>query len=370
MKKNNSKEVKKEVENVQPAVSATRRTIGIDLSDRTARFAVLEDGADFVEEGKLVLTEGSLSKQFGHWKPALIAIEAGTHAHWVSELLVKMGHEVVVANPREMKGLTGSARKSDAEDARKLARYARADVKLLKPVKLRSQAAQLELLKLQTRDTLVRMRGQMTSTLRGLVKGFGTRVPKCTTQGFADRAERSLPEELRSILQPALDVVKLLSELIKEADQQVETMVAAHPVAARLDRVAGVGPVTAMTFVLTIEDPARYKRSREVGAGFGLTPRSDQSGESDPQLGITKQGNGMVRRLLVQCGQRLLGPQGQDCAIRQWGLKLAGEGKNKKLKKRAVVAVARKLAVVMHRLWVTGEEFVAFPQGQPQRVAA
>jgi len=161
-----------------------------------------------------------------------------------------------------------------------------------------------------------------------------------------------------------------LTELIQEADQQVEEMVAEHGVAARLDGVAGVGPVTAMTFVLTIEDAARYKRSRDVGAGMGLIPRSDQSGDSDPQLGISKQGNELMRRLLVQCAQRLLGPQGLDCAIRRWGLKLAGEGKNKKLKKRAVVAVARKLAVVMHRVWVTGEQFVPFPAGQAMRQAA
>jgi len=366
MKKNSSKQEK----NILPAISATKKTVGIDMSDKTAKFAVLEQSDDFEEEGTVALTKPGLRKQFGHWKPALMAIEAGTHAHWVERELREMGHEVVVANPRELKGLTQSAKKSDKEDARKLARYARADVKLLKPVQLRSEEAQLELLKLQGREALVGIRAQLTSTVWGLVKVFGVRLAKCTTQGFADRAEQSLPERLRERLQPVLDVVKLLTELIKQADQQVEAMVAAHPVAVRLDQVAGVGPVTAMTFVLTIEDPARYQRSRDVGAGFGLTPRSAQSGESDPQLGISKQGNSTVRRLLVQCAQRLLGPQGQDCAIRRWGLKLAGEGKNKRLKKRAVVAVARKLAVVMHRLWVTGEQFVAFPQGQPKTISA
>jgi transposase len=366
MKKNSSKQGK----NIDLDVTVTRRTTGIDLSDTTAVFAALEKGDDFVEEGKFALTEGGLQKQFGHWKPALMAIEAGTNARWVAEKLRQMGHEVIVANPREMKGLTRSAKKSDREDARTLARYARADVKLLKPVQLRSDAAQVELLKLKARDVLVRSRAQLTNAVRGWAKDFGARLPKCTTQGFADRAEHNLPEPMRQRVQPVLDVVKLLTELIKEADAQLDTMVAAHPVAARLDKVAGVGPVTAMAFVLTIDDPARYKQSRKVGASLGLTPRSDQSGDSDPQLGITKQGNELMRRLLVQCAQRLLGPMGQDCAIRRWGLKLAGEGKNKKLKRRAVVAVARKLAVVMHRLWVTGEQFVAFPQGQPKAVAA
>jgi transposase len=366
MKKNSSKQA----QDARTAASPTKRTVGIDLGDQYGTFAALEQGDEFVEQGKVAMTEAGFRRQFGAWKPALMAIEAGTHARWVAALLRQMGHAVIVANPRELRGLTQSARKNDGEDARKLARYARADVGLLKPVQLRSEGAQMELLKLQTRDVLVRTRVQLTNTVRGLVKGFGARVPKCTTQGFAVQAARSLPEQLRSILQPVLDVVGLLTELIKEADKQVETMAAEHPVAARLDGVAGVGPVTAMAFVLTIEDASRYQRSRDVGAGLGLTPRRDQSGESDPQLGITKQGNGLTRRLLVQCAQKLLGPQGQDCAIRQWGLKLAGEGKNKKLKKRAVVAVARKLAVVMHRLWVTGEQFVAFPTGQPKTIAA
>ena len=366
MKKNS----KKRTEKTETQVSKTKRTVGIDLGDKYARYAVLEDGNDFIEQDRLPMTKAAFGSRFGHWKPARMAIEAGTHARWISELLRAMGHEVIVANPRELKALTQSAHKSDGEDARKLARYARADVGLLKPVQLRSEATQLELLKLQTRDALVRSRAQLTTTVRGWTKAFGANIRQCTTQGFALRAEQELPEALRCTLQPVLDVIALLTELIKKADRQVEKMVAEHPVAARLDGVAGVGVVTAMAFVLTIEDPGRYRRSRDVGAGLGLTPRKDQSGDSDPQLGITKQGNGLLRRLLVQCAQQLLGPRGRDCAIRQWGLKLAGEGKNKRLKKRAVVAVARKLAVVMHRLWITGEQFVAFPQGQPAKVAA
>lgn len=366
MKKNSSKQTNKTANQA----SKSKRTVGIDLGDKYSRYAVLEDGEEFVEQDRVGTTREAFRSRFAHWKPGLMVIEAGTHARWVSELLREMGHEVMVANPRELKALTNSVKKSDGEDARKLARYARADVGLLKPVQLRSEAAQWELLKLQSRDALVRTRAQLTSTVRGLAKGFGERIGQCTTQGFSVRAERDLPEALRSRLQPVLDVIALLTELIREADKQVDKMVAEHPVAARLDGVAGVGPITAMAFVLTIEDAKRYKRSRDVGAGLGLVPRSDQSGESDPQLGITKQGNGMVRRLLVQCAQRLLGPLGQDCAIRQWGLKLAGDGKNKRLKRRAVVAVARKVAVVMHRLWITGEQFVPFPQGQPAAAVA
>ena len=352
------------------AVEIEMLVVGIDLGDKVSHFAVLGKGKEFLEEGKLPTTEDGFRRQFGHWKPARIALEAGTHSRWVAPLLSGMGHEVIVANPRQLKALTQSTRKNDAEDARKLALYARADVGILQPVQQRSQEAQRELLKLQTREAVVRVRAHLTSTVRGLVKGFGNRVRPCSTQGFVEVARESLPESLRTILQPVLDVIELATELIRQADQQVAQMVKEHPVAWRLDQVPGVGPVTAMAYVLTLEDPGRFRQSRKVGSYFGLTPWSHQSGESDPQRGITKAGNELVRRLLVQCAHRLLGPKGVDCAIRRWGLHLAGDGKNKKLKKRAVVAVARKLAVLLHVLWVSGKPFEAFPNGSREAMVA
>ena len=352
------------------AVEIEMLVVGIDLGDKVSHYAVLGKGKEFLDEGKLPTTKAGFRRQFGHWKPARIALEAGTHSRWVAPLLSGMGHEVIVANPRQLKALTQSTRKNDAEDARKLALYARADVGILQPVQQRSQEAQRELLKLQTREAVVRVRAHLTSTVRGLVKGFGNRVRPCSTQGFVEVARESLPESLRTILQPVLDVIELATELIRQADQQVERMVKEHPVAWRLDQVPGVGPVTAMAYVLTLEDPGRFRQSRKVGSYFGLTPWSHQSGESDPQRGITKAGNELVRRLLVQCAHRLLGPKGVDCAIRRWGLHLAGDGKNKKLKKRAVVAVARKLAVLLHVLWVSGKPFEAFPNGSREAMVA
>jgi len=352
------------------AVEIEMLVVGIDLGDKVSHYAVLGKGKEFLDEGKIATTEDGFRRQFGHWKPARIALEAGTHSRWVAPLLSGMGHEVIVANPRQLKALTQSTRKNDAEDARKLALYARADVGILQPVQQRSQEAQRELLKLQTREAVVRVRAHLTSTVRGLVKGFGNRVRPCSTQGFVEVARESLPESLRTILQPVLDVIELATELIRQADQQVERMVKEHPVAWRLDQVPGVGPVTAMAYVLTLEDPGRFRQSRKVGSYFGLTPWSHQSGESDPQRGITKAGNELVRRLLVQCAHRLLGPKGVDCAIRRWGLHLAGDGKNKKLKKRAVVAVARKLAVLLHVLWVSGKPFEAFPNGSREAMVA
>ena len=352
------------------AVGIEMLVVGIDLGDKVSHYAVLGKGKEFLDEGKLPTTEEGFRRQFGHWKPARIALEAGTHSRWVAPLLSGMGHEVIVANPRQLKALTQSTRKNDAEDARKLALYARADVGILQPVQQRSQEAQRELLKLQTREAVVRVRAHLTSTVRGLVKGFGNRVRPCSTQGFVEVARESLPESLRTILQPVLDVIELATELIRQADQQVAQMVKEHPVAWRLDQVPGVGPVTAMAYVLTLEDPGRFRQSRKVGSYFGLTPWSHQSGESDPQRGITKAGNELVRRLLVQCAHRLLGPKGVDCAIRRWGAHLAGDGRNKKLKKRAVVAVARKLAVLLHVLWVSGKPFEAFPNGSREAMVA
>jgi transposase len=362
MKKNSKKQGANRAgmtEAVEQAEKKNKRAqplvVGIDIGDKVSRYAVLGEGKEFAEQGQFASTRQELEKKFGQWSPARMVLEAGTHSRWMTAELKRMGHEVILANPRELKALTGSTKKNDAEDARKLSRIARADEELLKPVQLRSDEAQLELLKLQTREAIVRVRAGLTSTIRGLVKGFGERVRRSTTQGFVEAAEESLPEPLQKILQPMLDVIEL------------EQRVRDHPVASKLDQVPGVGPVTAMAYVLTIDDPARFKKSRKVGSYLGLTPWSQQSGESDPQLGITKAGNEFLRRLLVQCAHRLLGPQGRDCAIRRWGLHLSGDGKNKRLKKRAVVAVARKLAVLLHVLWVSGEEFQAFPRGCPDQ---
>ena len=156
-------------------------------------------------------------------------------------------------------------------------------------------------------------------------------------------------------------MIDLLSLAIEESVEDITTrMREKYPAALKLMKVPGVGPITALSFVLTLGSPERFRDSRDVGAFLGMTPKRKQSGERDPRLGITKAGDSTLRRLLVQCAHHILGHFGKDSALRQWGQKLAARG-GPNANKRAIVAVARKLSVILHKLWRTGEEYVPFP---------
>jgi transposase len=174
-----------------------------------------------------------------------------------------------------------------------------------------------------------------------------------------------IPQDLRAALEPLLASIASMTETIRGYERRIEELgQTEYPVTNRLRQVEGVGPITALTYVLTIDSPERFRRSRMVGAFLGLRPRRDQSGGSDPQLHITKAGDKTLRRLLVGSAHYILGPFGSDCALRRFGLALASRG-GKNAKKRAVVAVARKLAVLLHRLWLTGEEYDPMRAARP-----
>jgi transposase len=291
---------------------------------------------------------------------ARIAIEAGTHSIWISEQLARYGHEVIVANVTELHAIVRNVRKTDQVDAEKLARYARLDPRILRPITHRSVEAQQELTVVRARDVLVRLRTAAVNAVRGLVKPCGVRLPSSSTSCFGKRSRAVLSGALLRALSPLLEQIEQLSEQIKQYDQTIlEMSRVSHPETQALQTVHGVGPVTALTYVLTLDDPHRFERSRDVGCYLGLRPRRDQSGSRDPQLGITKAGNVYLRKLLVECANYILGPRGQDSALRRWGLQLAGKG-GKNARKRAIVAVARKLAVLLHRLWITQSPYVPF----------
>lgn len=335
-------------------------TIGIDLGDLWSHYCILDEDAEVVEEGRFRTVARSLEKHFRGVPKARIAMEAGTHSIWISEQLRQYGHEVLVANVTELHAIVRNISKSDQVDAEKLARYARVDPKILRPITHRSVEAQHELTVVRARDVLVRMRVAAINAVRGLVKPCGHRLPACSTGCFARRSLAVLPEELLKVLRPLLVQIDMMSQQIKIYDRQIlELARARYPETKRLETVNGVGTLTAMTYVLTINDPLRFKNSRDVGCYLGLRPRRDQSGEHDPQLGITKAGNVYLRTLLTEAANYIPGPFGKDSALRRWGLNLAGRG-GKNARKRAVVAVARKLAILLHRLWVTGTEYDPF----------
>jgi transposase len=332
-------------------------TIGLDLGDRWSRYCVIASRGSVVKEDRVRTSPEALEETFRVILPSKIVIEAGTHSPWVSRLLERVGHRVIVANARKVRLIYQSDRKNDRLDAQMLAKLGRVDVSLLAPVQHRSLEAQTDLAVVHGRDALVSARVQLINAVRGLVKSMGGRLPASTTAAFASKMASLIPPPLKSALAPLLNSIQHLSEQIRRCDRQVEELAGKkYPQTRLLQQVKGVGPLISPVYVLTLEDPARFQKSRMVGSYLGLQPKQSQSGDSSPQLGITKSGNGFLRRMLVQAAQYILGPLAPDCRLRRWGLELSRRG-GKNSKKRAVIAVARKLAVLLHKLWVTGEAY-------------
>src|ERR1700738_779681 len=315
-------------------------TIGVDLGDRWSFYCVLDEAGKIILEQKVPATPEAMKQTFGKIPRSLIAMETGTHSPWVSRLLTELGHEVLVAHAQKVELITKSNRKEDRHDARTLARLARIDPELLGPVRHRSAKAQIHLTVIRARAELVSARTALVNGARGVAKSFGERLPKCGTQQVSGKLAEGLSAELREVLEPLLREVESLNERIQEYDQRMEKIAKeVYPEVSLLQQVKGVGTQIALTYVLTIEDPYRFPKSRAVGCFLGLQPGRRNSGESEPQKKISKEGDRYLRTMMVQGAHYILGPFGEDSDLRRWGLKLA-ERRGKNAKKRAVVAVA------------------------------
>lgn len=333
-------------------------TIGMDIGDKNNVIYVLNTDGKLMDNIIVENTEKSLRSFFKRYKGAVVAIEAGTHSPWISRLLTLMACKVLVGNPRKLRAIWDNDQKSDDRDAEMLARIARFDPDLLYPINHREEQAQLDMELLQARDLLVRNRASMINFVRSSVKSVGERMPSCSAASFHHKAEQHLPVKLQEFLNPVLDIIGQLTAQIKEFDRKIEQVSSQrYPETELLRSIQGVGPLTALAYVVTLGNPDRFSKSRQVGSFAGLTPRRDQSGETDKQLRITKAGNPYLRRLLVGSAQYILGHFGKDSNLRRFGLRLAERG-GKNAKRRAVVAVARKLSVLMHRLWQRGEIYI------------
>lgn len=340
-----------------PITKEPTLTVGLDLGDRYVQVCVLDEAGEIVEESRLPNKPAALKRRFSSSEPLRIVLEAGTHSPWVSRLLVELGHEVFVANPRKLRLIYQNESKSDRVDAEYLARVGRLDPSLLAPLRHRSAETQEDLAVLRSRNCLVRARTRLITHARGVVKSCGNRLPSSGADTFAVKAEPLVPEALRPALLPVLATIAKLSGEIKALDELIEkTARENYPETTLLTQVSGVGTLTAQCFVLTIEDPARFPKPRAVASYLGLRPRRAESGSLAPQLRITKAGDDHLRWLLVTAAHYILGPFGPDSDLRRWGLALCEKG-GKNGKKRAVVAVARKLAVLLLRLWQTGEVY-------------
>jgi transposase len=356
MKKRSSSQKSQKV-TVKTKGAQERVTIGMDLGDKTSRYCMLGNEGEILREGQVATTKTGIVEAFGSLGRARIAIEVGTHSPWVSRLLLKLGHEMIVANPRQVKLITESSRKDDRLDAQTLARLARIDPQLLRPIQHRTEKAQAALMVIRVRAALVAVRTSLVNTARGLAKSMGERLPKCDAYQMGVLRAVSLPPQLRQVLEPLLKEVESLTEKIKSSDREIEQIARKdYPEAALLQQVGGVGLLIALTFILTIDDKNRFQKSRDVGCYVGLRPRRSDSGQSQPQLRITKEGDPYLRTMLVQGAHYIISRRGPDTDLKRWGLHLAKHG-GKRGKKRAVVAVARKLGILLHRLWVTGEVY-------------
>jgi transposase len=332
-------------------------TAGLDLGDRFSQICLLDAAGAVVLSQRVATTDAALRKFFEGRPRLRVALESGTHSPWVSRLLAALGHETLVGNPRRLRSITCNPRKSDRFDAEQLARLARADPKLLAPITHRGEVEQRHLALLHSRDQLVRTRTALAQHVRCTLKSFGLRLPRHSMESFASKAAAHVPAGLAPALMPVLKLCMELTVQIRAMEREIERLATEHYQVTRLlCEVSGVGTLTALAFVLVLADASRFRRSRDVPAYLGLVPRRHQSGEHDPELRITKTGDELLRRLLVGAAHYITGPFGADCDLRAFGLRLAARG-GKAAKKRAVVAVARKLAVLLHRLWVSGEVY-------------
>jgi transposase len=336
-------------------VVASGFTLGLDLGDRSHHVCVLDAGGQIVREAALPNTRPALAQLLAEFPQATVALEAGTHSPWISRYLTELGAKVLVANPRKLHAISRNERKCDRRDAQLLARIARADPKLLHPIAHGTAQAQHDLLGLKLRDALVRTRVNLINAVRFTLKSLGHAVRNPSSESFHKTVD--VPADCRPVVQPLLTVLEKITEQIKTLERDLVVRSRQdYPATQRLQQITGVGPLTALCFVLKVGDPQRFSRGRDVGAYLGLCPRRDQSGGIDKQLRISKCGDGLLRRLLVSAAHYILGPFGPACALREHGQRLAGTGSARE-KKRAVVAVARKLAVLLLSLWKHGTDY-------------
>ena len=337
---------------------------GIDLHAEYSQICILDDEGEVMGTSRVRTSQKALEKFFSR-DPMRVAMEAGGTSPWVSRLLGSLGHEVVVCSPRRVRLIAESTLKNDKVDAEVLARLVRLDPEFLRPIQHRSEQAQLLRGNLKVRSAMVEARTKWINTIRGLLRGFGYKVSGKAPHSFGDRVDRmKLPSELRAVIEPLLAQLDLLSGEIERRNQHLEEMVKDLPEVAHLREIPGVGPVVATYFVLTIDDPDRFKYSRDVAAFFGLRPSMRESASTTHFGRITKEGDPEMRRLLVQAAHACLLTKA-DSELKRWALALA----ERKGKGKAVVALARKLAVLMHRLWVTGEVYQALPNTEASQAA-
>lgn len=345
----------------QDTRSTPRVSMGLDLGDRYSYVAAVTQAGELVTEDRVATTRKAFRERFSKVDgDTRIILEAGTHSPWVSGLLQELGLDFVVANPRNAgRAIAANGKKNDRADALTLAGLGFNCVKLLRPITHRSPKAQEDLAVVRSRALAVRMRTMAVNSVRGIVKSSGHRLPAGSAASFHHKVVAAIPEELRAAVMPLVEHIGKLTQLIRSYDKQIKTLAENYPEARQLRGIHGVGSLVGLAYLLVIDDPGRFRRSRDVGAYLGLVPKQRESGDDSPQLRITKAGDSYLRQLLIGSAHYILGRFGPDCELRRFGERVGCRG-GPKGKKRAATAVARKLAVIMHRMLVTGESYDPF----------
>ena len=334
-----------------------RMFVGLDLASKISTYHVLDASGETVCTGTVRTQRADLERTFAPVVPAVIAMETGSVSRVADEVLSSQGHTVVVGNPRRIAAIFSNVKKCDKVDAAMLAELVRVSPRLLSPIQHRTATAHGGLTLIRARDANVRARATQINLVRGMAKSYEFQLPSCDAENFT-RVVRPLVDqtEFGQMLAPTLDVIAAQTVAIAQFDAKIKAYSDKHvPQAKQLAAIPGVGPLTAMAFALTVDDPHRFPNYRAVGAYLGLVPRRDQSGDVDKRLPITKCGDPLTRRLLVQCGQVILQERTKPTDLKRFGERLMGTVGSRR--KRAVVAVARKLAVHMWTIMRSGKDY-------------
>jgi transposase len=330
---------------------------GLDLGKKSSHFCVVDGNRRVIEEGQVRNRVDKLTATFSELPPMRIALEASSKAFWIADRLRDLGHEPVVVDPGRTKAIGAAKIKHDKLDARVLAQLCATG--LLAEVDQPTEELRLARMPVVARDGLVRCRKILINQVRSLLDSEGIEVRKCSPDAFIDRVADvwdELPVEMAHAVEPTLDAIHELTEQIGVCDTKLKESVAKDPDAKLLMTAPGVGPVVASYFLMAVRDPLRFRSGRSVGAYLGLVPSLYQSGETLRRGTITKRGNRQARWALSIAANVILGPSvRKPSAIRQWGLRLVGRLGRKK----AVIAVARKLASVLWAMWRNRAAFEA-----------
>jgi transposase len=334
---------------------------GIDLANKASAHCTIDEHDRVLREGKAPTDEEGLREAVEGLLPLRAIIEACPLAEWAAGVLEGLGCEAVVIDPRAAKHLVSSKKKTDARDARTLARIGRSG--WYTAVHRKSEAARESRSRLQGRQALMKVKKALLSAIRGLLRAHGLRLGPVSEGAFAERVRavvRGRVPGLAATFEHLLETWEQARQGTDRLERQIERASQEDEVTRLLKTVPGVGPLVSTVYKATIDDPSRFRRGEEVADYVGLVPRVYQSGEVEYRGRITKEGDGLLRWHLVEAAHVLL-TKGRDCALKRWGLEL----EKRKGAAKARVAVARKLCLLLWRLWLRGEAFKPWPQGVP-----